>query len=789
MSAALNPGFSFDVGAAATQAPWGLTGLVSEAKNDPASQHGTTADRKVQRRLAAKAAALNGKSHGVAAPAAKKRKTGSSSLQPRDSSDDGAGASSGGDSEDSGDVELPAERQDTSGASASDDEGGSSGTSTDISADQVLNRDGEGATSPAEDGHDHEQPPADGDRPKKPFFDQAPRDTKFVASSFASLNLSRPLVKACTKLGYTSPTPIQAACVPLALLGRDICGSAQTGSGKTAAFALPLLERLLYRSRRVPAIYVLVLTPTRELAVQVHSMISRLAQFTDIRMALVVGGLSLQVQATALRSSPEIVVATPGRLIDHLRNTQLVGLEDLQALVLDEADRLLSMGFTDEVQQIVEMAPRERQTMLFSATMTEDVEQLVRVSLRRPVRLAADVRDTAPAQLAQEIVRLKGGAAVDKEATLLALASSSYGNGRTIVFFSTKVAAHRAKLLFGLAELLAAAELHGNMSQTGRLEALDAFRKGEVAFLLATDVAARGLDILGVENVINYDAPRSLEDYLHRIGRTARAGAAGRALTFVEDGDRGLLKQVVKRAGVSLHARVPVAKTVREWAARIERLEGDVAAILAQERQEMELRRAEMQANKAQNMIDHEEAIMARPARSWFQTPKQKKQVAAAAKEEVSGGKQAAGKGAKAAKNAAAKGGKKARGRREEQEPEDTLEEQKAVARGIRAVKHREAAFRGQGIAGGKAGKMARESLQAEVLPKKKKASQKRPRDEDDANPEAAALKRPSKVYAGGAKSQRFEKPTISKRQKNLAKRHGTGKHAFKSKARHKRRK
>ncbi|EIE22682.1 DEAD-domain-containing protein [Coccomyxa subellipsoidea C-169] len=457
------------------------------------------------------------------------------------------------------------------------------------------------------------------------FYAQTPDGTKFSASAFSDLHLSRPLLKACTALGYINPTPIQAACIPLALAGRDICGSAITGSGKTAAFALPLLERLLFRNRRIAATYGLVLTPTRELAVQVHSMITNLAQFTDIRIALVVGGLSLQVQSATLRTSPEVVVATPGRLIDHLRNTQSVGLEDLQALVLDEADRLLQMGFSEEIKEVLRLTPRKRQTLLFSATMTEEVRDLAALSLQRPVRLAADAAGAAPRSLTQEIVRFKGAAGpAAREGTLLALCARSFRLGRTIVFFSTKHSAHRAKILFGLAGLPPAAELHGNMTQAARLESLEKFRKGEAAFLLATDVAARGLDILGVDAVINYDAPPALSAYLHRIGRTARAGRAGRAVTFADDSTRSLLKDVVKKTGAKLLIRSVQPEIVAQWTQRIHSLGRDIARIDLAEREEMELRKAEMEAQKAENMVAHEAEIAARPPRTWFQTAKEK---------------------------------------------------------------------------------------------------------------------------------------------------------------------
>ncbi|KAJ6818923.1 DEAD-box ATP-dependent RNA helicase 28 [Iris pallida] len=335
----------------------------------------------------------------------------------------------------------------------------------------------------------------------------------FYANSFLELNLSRPLLRACEALGYQKPTPIQAACIPLALAGRDICGSALTGSGKTAAFALPVLERLYFRPKRIPGIRVLILTPARELAVQVHGMIEKLAQFTDIRCCLVVGGLSTKVQEAALRSMPDIVVATPGRIIDHLRNSVSVGLEDLAVLILDEADRLLETSFSGEIHELIHLCPKGRQTMLFSATMTEEVDKLVKLSLNKPVRLQADPSTKRPATLTEEVVRIRRMREVNQEAVLLALCSKTFTK-EVIVFSGTKQAAHRLKIIFGLAGLRAA-ELHGNLTQVQRLDALEVFRKHEVDFLIATDVAARGLDIIGVQTVINFACPRDITRLLH----------------------------------------------------------------------------------------------------------------------------------------------------------------------------------------------------------------------------------------------------------------------------------
>ncbi|XP_021755961.1 DEAD-box ATP-dependent RNA helicase 28-like [Chenopodium quinoa] len=474
----------------------------------------------------------------------------------------------------------------------------------------------------AEKGDDDENDVVESD---KPFF-AAAEGVSYQAKSFLELNLSRPLLRACEALGYSKPTPIQAACIPLAMAGRDICASAITGSGKTAAFSLPTLERLLYRPKRVPAIRVLILTPTRELAVQVHSMIEKLAQFTDIRCCLIVGGLSNKVQEAALRSMPDVVVATPGRMIDHLRNSMSVDLDDLAVLILDEADRLLELGFNAEIQELVRMCSKRRQTMLFSATMTEEVAELVKLSLKKPLRLSADPSAQRPAALTEEVVRIRRIREAHYEAVLLALCSKTF-TSKVIIFSGTKLAAHRLKILFGLAGLKAA-EFHSHLTQAQRLDSLELFRKQEVDFLIATDVAARGLDIAGIRTVINYACPRDLTTYVHRVGRTARAGREGYAVTFVTDNDRSLLKAIAKKAGSRLKSRIVAEDSINKWAQTIEQMEDQVATILQEEKEEMALRKAEMEAAKAENMIEHREEIFSRPKKTWFITEKEKNLIA-----------------------------------------------------------------------------------------------------------------------------------------------------------------
>jgi len=289
-------------------------------------------------------------------------------------------------------------------------------------------------------------------------FDQALGTT----GSFQQLSLSRPILKGLASVGFSKPTPIQAKTIPVALRGVDIVGGAETGSGKTGAFILPILERLLYRPKKVPTTRVVVLMPTRELAVQCFNVSRKLASFTDITFALIVGGLSLREQEQVLKTRPDVVIATPGRFIDHFRNSSFA-VDAIEILVLDEADRMLEEGFADELNEILSTIPKSRQTMLFSATMTNSVDKLIRVGLKRPVRLMVNAKRQTVKGLVQEFIRLRPGKEDKRLAYLLYLCKQVYTN-RTIIFFRQKKEAHRVRVVFGLCGLKAA-ELHGSMSQ------------------------------------------------------------------------------------------------------------------------------------------------------------------------------------------------------------------------------------------------------------------------------------------------------------------------------------
>ncbi|XKL59284.1 hypothetical protein PGB90_000300 [Kerria lacca] len=456
------------------------------------------------------------------------------------------------------------------------------------------------------------------------FFDDSPPFDE--NSSFHQMNLSRPLMKAITALNYVHPTPIQAATIPVALLGRDICGCAATGTGKTAAYMLPILERLLFKPKGYTAVTrVLVLVPTRELGVQVYQVTKQLAQFSSIEVGLSVGGLELKVQEMILRKNPDIVIATPGRLIDHLQNTPSFSLEDLEVLVLDEADRMLDENFADQMKQVVKMCSRTRQTLLFSATMTEAVNDLISVCLTRPVKIFVDSNQDVAFNLRQEFVRLREGKESDRDAILTALVCRTFRD-HTMIFVRTKREAHRILILLGLLGVKTC-ELHGNLSQPQRLESLRKFKNEEVDVLVATDVAARGLDIRGVKTVINYSMPPTLEHYIHRVGRTARAGKSGVSVSIASEADRKIVKQIFKRARNPIKNRIIPLDILTKYKEKLEAVQSEIRNILDEEKEERLLNKAEKDVDRGQKLLKGGSNLEEKnkKSRSWFQTQHQRK--------------------------------------------------------------------------------------------------------------------------------------------------------------------
>ncbi|MDX1915142.1 MAG: DEAD/DEAH box helicase [Methylophilus sp.] len=350
--------------------------------------------------------------------------------------------------------------------------------------------------------------------------------------SFDQLGLAATLLQAITETGYTTPTPIQAKAIPLALEGLDLMAGAQTGTGKTAAFALPVLQKLLplASSSTSPAkhpIRALVLAPTRELAIQVEDSIRVYAKHTSLRSLVVYGGVDIKTQTPQLKSGVEILVATPGRLLDHVEQKSL-SLGQVQILVLDEADRMLDMGFMPDLKRILALLPKQRQNMMFSATFSNEIKKLADDFLTNPTLI-----EVARSNATNENVMQKAYAvqAADKQAFLIQLLKKEHTN-QVIVFTKTKITASRLSRALQKVDISADA-IHGDKSQKERIEALDAFKEGKTTVLVATDVAARGLDISELPMVINYEIPSAAEDYVHRIGRTGRAGASGIAISLV----------------------------------------------------------------------------------------------------------------------------------------------------------------------------------------------------------------------------------------------------------------
>lgn len=363
--------------------------------------------------------------------------------------------------------------------------------------------------------------------------------------TFAQTGLHDAILSSVIETGYTTPTPIQAQALPVVMAGADVMGAAQTGTGKTAAFTLPILHRLmpLANTSASPArhpVRAVILTPTRELADQVYESVCRYGKNTPLRSAVVFGGVDIGPQKEALRNGCEILVATPGRLLDHLTQ-KTVNLSQVGILVLDEADRMLDMGFLPDLDKIIRALPEKRQTLLFSATFSNEIRKLGKTYLVNPVELEVAKRNATADTVTQIAYPVESK---DKLAAVVHLVKSKNLN-QVIVFSNTKIGTGRLARQLER-DGVKAESIHGDKSQADRMKALEAFKAGELEVLVATDVAARGLDVAGVPCVINYDLPFSAEDYVHRIGRTGRAGASGDAISLYTPQEEKLLIEVEK---------------------------------------------------------------------------------------------------------------------------------------------------------------------------------------------------------------------------------------------------
>jgi len=359
--------------------------------------------------------------------------------------------------------------------------------------------------------------------------------------SFKSLGLSEPLLRAISKKGYETPSPIQAKAIPPVLDGKDVLASAQTGTGKTAGFTLPLLHNLTkQQSQRHRPIRALILTPTRELAAQVYTNVKEYSEFLDIRSAVIFGGVNQKPQVATIKNGIDVLVATPGRLID-LENQGLLSLKRVEIFVLDEADRMLDMGFLRDIERVMKLIPNKRQNLMFSATFSKDIKKLAYSILNRPVQVEATPENTAVEVIEQKVYRV----AKTKKTGLIIKLISEGDWQQVLVFTRTKHGANRLTKKMISAGVTAAA-IHGNKSQGARTKALAGFKNGKIRVLVATDIAARGLDIPLLPHVVNFELPNISEDYVHRIGRTGRAGASGEALSLVSADETSYLKNIEK---------------------------------------------------------------------------------------------------------------------------------------------------------------------------------------------------------------------------------------------------
>ncbi|TYA56029.1 DEAD/DEAH box helicase [Formosa maritima] len=365
--------------------------------------------------------------------------------------------------------------------------------------------------------------------------------------SFNKLGLSEAILKAVSKKGYSEPSPIQQKAIPPILQGKDVLASAQTGTGKTAGFTLPMLQILSEREKsKFRPIRALVLTPTRELAAQVYANVKEYSEFLNIRSVVIFGGVNQKPQAAAIRQGVDILVATPGRLLD-LESQGVLSLKRIEILVLDEADRMLDMGFLRDIERIMDKMPAKRQNLMFSATFSKDIRKLANGILHHPIQVEATPENSTVDAINQKVYRVASGKKTDLIIKLI-----SDGNWKQVLVFTrTKHGANKLCKKMVSAGISAAA-IHGNKSQGARTKALAGFKNGSVRVLVATDIAARGLDIPLLPHVVNFELPNISEDYVHRIGRTGRAGASGEAISLVSADETTYLKDIEKLVGMKI---------------------------------------------------------------------------------------------------------------------------------------------------------------------------------------------------------------------------------------------
>lgn len=450
--------------------------------------------------------------------------------------------------------------------------------------------------------------------------------------SFTNFNLSKLIVKGLSEMEFYTPTKVQEKVIPIVLKGHDVLVNSETGSGKTACYLLPIIQRIITTRGTRDSSQALILVPTRELALQCNEMLSKLSKYVEISFLFLCGGMSVESQMSQIKSTlPEIIIATPGRLIDMLYNYNTISLENINILVLDEADKLLELGFKDAIMEILEIIKKNnnRQTLLFSATLNTKITDLGNHALNNPIKIKI-AQSAILTNLTQSILRMKFSSIeqneFEKRMSYLINVIKIQKLTRTIIFFNTKSECHQAFLTLRKFDIDSVAELHSNITQTDRLRALDGFQKGEVAFLLATDIAGRGIDIEKVRCVINFQMPLIADRYIHRIGRTARKGYLGKAITICDEKDRLVLKKLLKKEKIEIKLnfiKIPnddIKNTYKE----LIKMQEELKEKMEDEKVNRELMVAERDIDKTMNYKLYEDEIKNRPKKRWFESKKDK---------------------------------------------------------------------------------------------------------------------------------------------------------------------
>ena len=489
---------------------------------------------------------------------------------------------------------------------------------------------------------------------ENPYFKDKFENALFAKGmSFTNFNLSKLIIKALSEMEYYTPTKVQEKVIPIALNGHDIFVNSETGSGKTACFLLPIVQRIIFsrnskenkknkNENNIIQNQALIIVPTRELALQCNEMLTQFLKYIDLNFVFLCGGLSVENQLKQMKNKiPDIIITTPGRLLDLIYNNKNLSLEHVNILVLDEADKLLELGFKDAIFEILELIKKNknRQTLLFSATLNPKLLDLGEHALNNPIKIKI-AQSAILTNLSQSIIRIKFANLEQNNyekrmAYLLSIIKQKKLN-RTIIFFNTKQDCHKCILYFSKFGLDSCVELHGDKSQTERIKSLEDFQKGNVKFLIATDIAGRGIDIEKVKCVINFQMPLIGERYIHRVGRTARKGYVGEAITICDDKERLLIKKIFKKEKVDIKVK-PIKinnDEIKDLYKKVIKIKDEIDNKIIDEKAEKQFEMAEKDIEKTMNIKLHQNEIQNRPKKIWYESTKDKRKKAKKLKKE-----------------------------------------------------------------------------------------------------------------------------------------------------------